>query len=156
MTGPFSGNAEGGIVTMDIGKVGWSIREQKNNGFFAKWGDKKGHNFLAGGVKLLTNKLSAGAKLDYVTNDAVPPAGDLLEYLPNNGHLDWEGNIGPGKSHWGPKPGSDLDILNVGLKSKLRGSNKESCSFCLDLGIAGRAIFGLDIKIQTGFIGQND
>ncbi len=40
---PF-GTAEAGIMTGDIGKVGWSSREKSNNGFYAKYGDGKGHN----------------------------------------------------------------------------------------------------------------
>ncbi|WP_346986350.1 RHS repeat-associated core domain-containing protein [Chryseobacterium sp. POE27] len=154
--GPLSANAEAGIMTTELGKIGWSNREAKNNGFFAKSGDGKGHNFAGVGVKLLSKSVSAGAKVDYVTDDVIPPAGDLLEYYPSNGELDWEGNLGPGKSYWSPKGGSPLDVLNVGLKTKVRASNKESCSFCVDLGIAGKALLGLDIKLQTGFTGQND
>lgn len=144
-------------MTTDIGKIGWSNREPENKGFFAKWGDGKGHNFAGGSLKALSDKLSLGGKFDYVTDDAIPPAGDLLEYYPSNGHLEYEANIGPGASHWSPKnKGGFLDALNVGVKTRVRGSNKESCSFCIDLGIAGKALLGLDIKLQTGFTGQND
>jgi hypothetical protein len=54
------------------------------------------------------------------------------------------------------KKGGFLDALNVGVKTRARASNKESCSACLDLGIVGKALLGIDIKLQTGFTGQND
>lgn len=148
--------AEAGVMTTDIGKIGWSNRETENSGFFAKWGDGKGHNFVGGSLKALSNKLSAGGKFDYVTDSAVPPAGDLFEYYSDNGHLEYEANLGPGASHWSPKKGGFLDALNVGVKTRARASNKESCSACLDLGIVGKALLGIDIKLQTGFTGQND
>jgi len=145
--GPLQANAEAGILSTDIGKIGWS----QSDGFYAKYGDGKGHNFVAGGLKLFSKKLSIGGKADYVTNHAVPTAGDLLNYYPNNGHLEWEANFGSGKSHWSPQKGSDADILNIGLKSKLRGSNKESCAYCADLGIGFKALLGVDIKLIVGF-----
>ena len=145
--GPLQANMEAGILSTDIGKIGWSY----NDGFYGKYGDGKGHNFIAGGVKLLSKQLSVGGKADYVTNHAIPTAGDLLDYYPNNGHLEWEGNFGPGKSHWSPQKGSDADILNIGIKSKLRGSNKESCAYCADLGIGFKALLGVDIKLIVGF-----
>jgi hypothetical protein len=145
--GPLQANVEAGILSTDIGKIGWS----KSDGFYAKYGDGQGHNFVAGGVKLLSKQLSVGGKADYVTKHAIPTAGDLLDYYPNNGHLEWEVNLGPGKSHWWPQKGSDADILNIGLKSKLRGSNKESCAYCADLGIGFKALLGVDIKLIVGF-----
>lgn len=145
--GPLQANAEAGIFSTDIGKLGWSY----NEGFYAKYGDGKGHNFAAIGIKLLSKKLSVGGEADYVTNHAIPTTGDLLEYYPNNGHLEWEANMGPGKSHWSPQKGSDADILNIGLKSKLRGSNKESCNYCADLGAGFKALLGIDIKLTIGF-----
>jgi hypothetical protein len=145
--GPLQANAEAGIFSTEIGKLGWSY----GDGFYANYGDGKGHNFAAAGIKILSKQLSVGGKVDYVTNHAIPTTGDLLKYYPNNGHLEWEGNIGPGKSHLSPQKGSDADILNIGLKSKLRGSNKESCTYCADLGVGFKALLGIDVKLIIGF-----
>lgn len=150
--GPAQASAEAGIWSTDIGKAGWSI----NDGFYAKQGDGRGHNFLSGSVKVLSKKLSVGGKLDYVTNDLMPTGGDLLDYYPNNGHLEWEANLGPGKSHLSPPKDSDSDILNIGLKSKVRSSDRENCAFCADLGVGLKLILGVDVKLTTGFKGSND
>src|SRR5690606_17973669 len=42
------GNAEGGIVTTDIGSLGYN--NQDPDAPIAKWGDGKGHNFIGGGI----------------------------------------------------------------------------------------------------------
>lgn len=146
------GSVEGGIMTGDIGKIGWS----NTKGAFAKYGDGKGHNFIGGGVKLFNKSLSAGGKLDYVTKDIVPTAGDLLEYYPNNGNLEAEGNIGPGKNILDPPSGSAADVLGGAIKTKARVSNKEDCAFCLDVGAGMKAILGVEAKIKIGFTGSED
>lgn len=65
---------------------------------------------------------------------------------PDNDHLEYEENVRPGASHWSSKKGGFLDALNIDVKTRI--SNKESCSTCLYLGIAGKVLLGLDIKLQ--------
>lgn len=141
------GTAEAGILTGDIGKFGISTKK----GLFAEYGDGKGHNFAGVGVGI--KKVSAGIKADYVTNDWVPTAGDLLDYYPNNGAWDIEGNIGPRVNKGGVPNGSLSPIIDSKIKQRLRGGTTNSCSACLDMSFGMKLILGIDIRIRTGFTG---
>ncbi|WP_418122979.1 DUF6443 domain-containing protein [Chryseobacterium sp. PTM-20240506] len=141
------GSLEAGLFTTSLGKVGWSL----GDGFYAKAGDRKGHNFVGGGIKLLSKKLSVGGNLDYVSNDVIPTAGDLIEYYKDNGHLEGQGNIGPGESILKPPAGSSAEALGISLKSKFKGGNKEGCSSCFEIGGGLKALLGIDGKIVIGF-----
>ncbi len=141
------GTAEAGVLTGDIGNFGFSTKR----GLFAKYGDGKGHNLA--GVGLGIKKVSAGIKADYVTNDWVPTAGDLLDYYPNNGAWDIEGNIGPRVNKGGVPNGSLSPIIDSKIKQRLRGGTTNSCSACLDMSFGMKLILGIDIRIRTGFTG---
>lgn len=147
---PF-GTAEAGIMTGDIGKVGWS-----SNGFYAKYGDGKGHNYAGIGVGIDAAKLSVGGKADYVINRWIPTAGDLFDYYPNNGDWDVEGNIGP-KVNLGGIPNESLSpIIDSKIKQRLRGGTTEACSTCIDVTGAMKLILGVEGRIRVGFTGQDD
>lgn len=53
----------------------------------AKWGNGTGHNFIGGGIAY--KGIGVYGKLDYVTKDMIPE-GQLLDYYPNNGNLEYE------------------------------------------------------------------
>lgn len=146
-----AGSAEAGIMTTDVGSAGWSNREKKNNGFYAKGGDGKGHNFVGGGIGI--KNVGVSGKLDYVTNDVIPKEGsDLLEYYPNNGVLNKEGNIGvafEGTSRSPFIPGGP------DLKGGGNSDVDEACNYCLNLSIGVKLLLGVEANIKIGFTGGN-
>lgn len=150
------GSVQAGVMTGDIGKIGWSSREQSNNGFYAKYGDGKGHNFLGGSLKFFNDKLSMGRNVDYVTDDIIPTAGDLLDYYPNHGKFTDEITMGPSINKYAPKEAYGPSVLDIKFKERFRSGNKEECSFCVDLGIAVKVLLGLEGKVRVGFTGAND
>ena len=141
---------EAGIFTGDIGKFGVSTKK----GLFAEYGDGKGHNFIGGGLGI--KKVSIGGKVDYVTNDWVPPAGDLLDYYPNNGSWDIEGNIGPRVNKGGiPNDGlfGPTSTIDAKIKQRARGGTTDACSGCVDMTFGMKAILGIELRVRTGFTG---
>ncbi|WP_139166633.1 RHS repeat-associated core domain-containing protein [Epilithonimonas hungarica] len=141
------GSLEGGFWTATIGKFGWSNKD----GGYIKSGDGKGHNFLGGSVKFLSNKLSVGGNVDYVTNDIIPPNGsDLIDYYANNGNLEGQANFGSAKSIISSPKGSAAEALGVSLKSRLNAGNKEGCSSCITISAGVKAFLGIEGKITVG------
>lgn len=137
------GAIEGGIMTGDIGSFGWSNR----NGGYLKKGDGKGHNYLGGvlGIK----GFGISGKLDYVTNDWIPTAGDLAEYYPNNGVLNIEGGIGSNYK------GESLVIPNrPSIKVGVNTDADEACNYCVNLSYGAKLLLGLDVSIKVGFTGH--
>ena len=147
---PF-GNAEGGIVTTDIGSLGYN--NQDPDAPIAKWGDGKGHNFIGGGIGY--KGLGLSGKADYVTKDMIPK-GQLLDYYPNNGGLQTEWSIGPSQSKGLSKnPSSLSNQLGTGLGVK-GGQPAGSNNKVLDINIGAKAILGIEFSIKTGFTGKNN
>ena len=142
------GTAEAGIFTGDIGKFGISTRK----GLYANYGDGKGHNFAGVGVGI--KKVSAGIKADYVTNDWIPTAGDLLDYYPNNGAWDIEGNIGPKVNKGGVPNGSLSPTIDSKIKQRFRGGTTDACSGCVDMTFSMKMLLGVELRIRTGFTGN--
>ncbi|KPE48965.1 RHS repeat-associated core domain-containing protein [Chryseobacterium indologenes] len=140
------GTAEAGIMTGDIGKVGISTKK----GLYAKYGDGKGHNFAGIGVGI--KDLSTGIKADYVTDDWVPTPRDLLDYYPNNGGWDIEGNVGP-RVNKGVSNGSLSPILGSKIKQMFRAGITEVCTSCIDMTFSMKLILGIDLRVRTGFTG---
>lgn len=151
---PF-GSAGAGIITADIGKVG----ANNSKGAYAKGGDGKGHNFAEANVKVLDKKLGIGAKVDWV-NDTVLPNGngngsngntDLLKASSYQGKLEWEANVGPGKSGPGFSDGVSGDISVPAAKYKATVGNKEDCTSCIETSFGTKAILGVEVKVKIGY-----
>lgn len=141
------GTAEAGIMTGDIGKFGISTRK----GLYANYGDGKGHNFAGIGIGI--KNVSAGIKADYVTNDWIPTAGDLLDYYPNNGAWDIEGNIGPKVNKGGVPNGSLSPTIDSKIKQRFRVGTTDACSGCIDMTFGIKMLLGIELRIRTGFTG---
>jgi hypothetical protein len=125
---------------------------------YAKESDGKGHNFAGVGFKAFDNKLGIGFK-GYWINDTPIPNGngtngntDLLKASLYQGNFIWQLYAGP---KW--KIGTDFkegigDISMPNVKVKAVETNKEdSCTSCLELGLAVKAILGIELKITFGF-----
>src|SRR5690606_19947801 len=79
------GSFEGGILTADIGRIGYSNLNPDAD--VAQWGDGTGHNFIGGSLNLpFLKQIGISGKLDYVTEDMVP-YGDIPTYYSNKGSL---------------------------------------------------------------------
>lgn len=79
------GRVEGGLIATDIGKTDWSNQEENNSGFYAEWGDGRGHNFLGAGIGIEKTSISIGGDVDYITPHMTPPGGDITQYYADNG-----------------------------------------------------------------------
>ncbi|MGI9527356.1 MAG: RHS repeat domain-containing protein [Weeksellaceae bacterium] len=141
------GRVEGGIITAEIGTLGYST----SKGNISEAGDGKGHNFAGIGGKVLSDKLSASAKVDYITDSIIPPEGsDLGEYYGSgeNGEWQYDGGVGPNIGI-GPKT-TDGTVANTLTSGQLTPQAKLECN-CLTLEGGAKLIFGLDISISFGF-----
>lgn len=148
-----SGRAEGGLITGDIGKVGWSNQEEDNYGFYSEWGDGKGHNFGSIGFSFLDKKAGAGVSVDYITPHIAPPGGDIIDYYSNNGEATGGFSLGPNSRHfWKPKSGTMLDDLGTAVR--LRGKTNGVNNHTVDLSIGAKAILGIEGKVRIGFTGK--
>lgn len=153
VTTPF-GNIEAGIITADIGSLGFS--NQRPSEPIAKWGDGKGHNFIGGSLNVpFLRQIGVSGKADYVTNDMVP-YGQLLDYYPNNGGLQTEWGIGPSRS---VKMANMYQFTN---KTSLGGSEIGArvgtpigtTNHVLDISGGMKAIFGIEGSLKIGVTGR--
>ncbi|WP_410881674.1 hypothetical protein [Myroides sp. DW712] len=142
------GRVEGGLITTDIGKTGWSNQEENNSGFYAEWGDGRGHNFLGAGIGIKETNLSIGGSVNYITPHMTPPGGDIIQYYANNGEAIWSGNIGPKANFWSAKKGTLLNEMGTAVRARARGNSNND--YTTDIAIGVKAIIGLDLRIKVG------
>ncbi|MDR0227843.1 MAG: hypothetical protein LBI72_02085 [Flavobacteriaceae bacterium] len=145
------GNLEGGIVTGDIGSLGYSKHD--SDAPIAKWRDGKGHNFIGGGIAF--KGLGLSGKVDYVTKD-ITPYGQLLDYYPNKGEYQSELAFGPTKSKklaTMPKFNDKVSLGggDIGVKGGIPvGSNNH----VIDINGGVKAILGIEGSIKIGITGR--
>ena len=151
---PF-GSLGAGAVTVDLLKVKGSTKKGDNYFKGITEMDGKGHYFLEGKVNL-GKKVTAGGKVDWVNNTALPNGNgngsngntDLLKSSSYQGKFEYEGSFGPkGQSPKGVEVG---DISLPSVKYAAVGSNKDDCLTCFEIKFGAKAIIGYDIKIQIG------
>lgn len=128
------GKLEGGIMTAEIGSVGFDFTSLSFNGEF---GDGAYHNFAGGSLGFGQGKgsFSLGAKGDYSFT-----GNDI-----GNGDFDW--NVNAGKS-FGPGVKNGFENLGIRPSAKLKSSN-ENC-YCLDIGAGFKALMGVDLNLKIG------
>ncbi len=148
------GRIEGGVITTEIGKVGWSTEEDNNSGFYADWGDGKGHNFIGAGLGFDKTKLSIGGGVDYVTPDMIPPGGDIIDYYSNNGKAVWSGNMGPKTNLWNAKKGSTLNEMGTAVRTRARANTNND--YTTDISVGVKAIIGIDLRVKFGITGKKN
>lgn len=128
------GKLEGGIMTAEIGSVGFDFTSLSFNGEF---GDGAYHNFAGGSLGFGQGKgsFSLGAKGDYSFT-----GNDI-----GSGNFDW--NVNAGKS-FGPGVKNGFENLGIRPSAKLK-SNNENC-YCLDIGAGFKALMGVDLNLKIG------
>lgn len=149
------GRVEGGLITTDIGKTGWSNQEENNSGFYAEWGDGRGHNFGSVGASLFTKKLGLGLGVDYITPHMIPPGGDIAQYYANNGEAVGGFSFGPNSRYfWKAKSGTLLDDLGTAVRLRGKVNSNVVNHHTVDLLVGVKAILGIEGRVRIGFTGK--
>ncbi len=150
---PF-GSLGGGVATVDVAKAKASTTgDSYVKG--PKEMDGKGHYFAEAKVNIPGESLTAGGKVDWVNDTALPNGNgngsngntDLLQSSSYQGKAEYEGSFGPK----GNSPKSDVgDISLPSVKNTVSASNKEDCSSCFEIKFGAKAVLGFEVKLTIG------